>query len=124
MKGFMKPCGLDTPLRGTRPPIIEGVKYLPMAKYKILYWKGIPSQVRASDEQGRVNKPLPERFQLAIDEAAMALGLSGSDAYTDGFVWGEELEHPGTAEEAADAIAAELDKKYPSVDWRALVQQR
>jgi hypothetical protein len=100
------------------------VKEIQMAKYKILYWKGIPSQVRASDEHGRINKPLPERFQLAIDEAAMALGLSGSDAYTDGFVWGEESEHLGTAEEAADAIAAELDKKYPSVDWRALVQQR
>ena len=95
-----------------------------MAKYKILYWKGIPSQVRASDEHGRINKPLRERFQLAIDEAAMALGMSGSDAYTNGFHWEEESEHPGTAEEAADAIAAELDKKYPSVDWRALVQQR
>lgn len=95
-----------------------------MAKYKILYWKGIPSQVRASDENGRINKPLPERFQLAIDEAAMALGMIGSDAYTNGFQWEEEIEHPGTAEEVADAIVAELDKKYPSVDWRALVQQR
>jgi hypothetical protein len=95
-----------------------------MAKYKILYWKGIPSQVRASDENGRTNKPFPERFQLAIDEAAMALGLIGSDEYTNGFIWGEESEHPGTAEEAATAIAAEFDKKYPSVDWRALVKQR
>jgi hypothetical protein len=100
------------------------VKYLPMAKYKILYWKGIPSQVRASDGNGRVNQPLPERFQLAIDEAAMALGLSGSDAYTNGFYWGEEIQHPGTAGEAAASVAAELDKKYPSVNWRDLVQQR
>ena len=94
-----------------------------MAKYKILYWKGIPAQVRATDENGRTNKPLPERFQVAIDEAAMALGLVGSDAYTNGFHWGEEIEHPGTAKEAADAIAAVLDNKYPSIDWRALVQQ-
>jgi len=93
-----------------------------MAKYKILYWKGIPSQVRASDENGRTSKPLPERFQAAIDEAAMALGLSGSDEYTNGFSWGEEIEHPGTAEEAAAAVAAEFDKKYPNVDWRALVK--
>jgi hypothetical protein len=94
-----------------------------MAKYKILYWQGIPSQVRASDENGRTSKPLPERFQVAIDEAAMALGMSGSDAYTNGFSWGEEIEYPGTAEEAANAIVAELDKKYPSIDWRALVQR-
>ena len=94
-----------------------------MAKYKILYWKGIPSQVRAMDGNGRVNKPLPQRFQEAIDEAAMALGKIGTDSYTNGFQWGDEVEHPGTAEEVADAIAAELDKKHPSVDWRSLVKR-
>ena len=94
-----------------------------MAKYKILYWKGIPSQVRATDENGRVGKPLPQRFQEAIDEAAMALGKIGTDSYTNGFQWGEELEHPGTAEETADAIATDLDKKHPSIDWRVLVKK-
>jgi hypothetical protein len=94
-----------------------------MAKYKILYWQGIPSQVRATDENGRVNRPLPGRFQEAIDEAAMALGKIGSDAYTNGFQWGDEVEHPGTAQEAADAIATELDKKYPSVDWQSLIKR-
>lgn len=94
-----------------------------MAKYKILYWHGIPSQVRATDENGRVGKPLPPRFQEAIDEAAMALGKIGTNAYTDGFLWGDESEHPGTAEEVADDIAAELEKKHPKVDWRALVKK-
>ena len=94
-----------------------------MTKYKILYWKGIPSQVRASDENGRVNRQLPQRFQEAIDNAAMALGKIGTDSYTDGFEWGEETEYPGTAQEAADTIATELDKKYPSVDWRSLVKR-
>ena len=94
-----------------------------MAKYKILYWYGIPSQVRATDENGRVGRPLPQRFQEAIDDAAMALGRMGTNTYTDGFQWGEEIEHPGTAEEVADAIAAELDKGHPSVDWRALVKK-
>jgi hypothetical protein len=94
-----------------------------MAKYKILYWKGIPSQVRAMDGNGRVNRQLPQRFQEAIDEAAMALGKIGTDSYTNGFQWGDEVEHPGTAEEVADAIAAELDKKHPSVDWRSLVKR-
>lgn len=93
------------------------------AKYKILYWQGIPSQVRATDKNGRVNRQLPPRFQEAIDEAAMSLGKIGTDAYTNGFQWGEEIEHPGTAEEVADAIANELDKKYPNVDWRSLVER-
>jgi len=94
-----------------------------MAKYKILYWKGIPSQVRATDANGRVNRQLPQRFQEAVDEAAMSLGKIGTDAYTNGFEWGEELEQSGSAEEVADSIAAELDKKHPSVDWRSLVKR-
>jgi len=94
-----------------------------MAKYKILTWKGIPSQVRATDENGRASRQLPQRFQEAIDEAAMALGKIGTNSYTDGFQWGEELEQPGTAEEVADAIAAELDNKHPSVDWRSMVKK-
>ena len=94
-----------------------------MAKYKILYWKGIPSQVRATDENGRVSRRLPQRFQEAIDEAAIALGKIGTDSYTDGFGWGDDSEHPGTAEEVADAIADELDKKHPRVDWRSLVKK-
>ena len=94
-----------------------------MAKYKILYWHGIPSQVRATDENGRASKQLPPRFQEAIDEAAMALGKIGTNSYTDGFQWSDESEHPGTAEEVADAVTTELDKKHPSVDWRALVKK-
>jgi hypothetical protein len=94
-----------------------------MAKYKILYWKGIPSQVRATDENGRVNKALTHRFQEAIDSAAMALGLIGSDAYTDGFEWGEEIEYPGTAKETAEDIATELEQTYREINWRSLVKE-
>ena len=93
-----------------------------MAKYKILYWKGIPSQVRATDQNGRASRQLPQRFQEAIDEAAMSLGKIGTDSYTNGFEWGDELERPGTAEEVADAIATELDNQHPSVDWRSMVK--
>ena len=82
-----------------------------MAKYKILYWQGIPSQVRATDENGRVNRPLPGRFQDARPRHPI------------GIHWGDEVEHPGTAQEAADAIATELDKKYPSVDWQSLIKR-
>lgn len=90
-----------------------------MAKYQILYWHDIPAQVRAVDENGRVGKQLPERFQLAIDEAAMKAGLIGDDGYTAEFQWSDKEERAGTAEEVAEAIVAELDKKIPEVDWQA-----
>ena len=91
-----------------------------MAKYKILYWYDIPSQVRATDENGRLSKQLSQRFQEAIDNAAMALGLFSSEEYTDAFQWGEQAERPGSAEEVADAVAAELEAKYQRIDWRAI----
>ena len=92
-----------------------------MASYQILYWHDIPAQVRARGEGGRVSRPLPERFQEAIDAAAMATGLFGSDEYTEAFRWGEQHERAGSAREVADALAAELDAQYPLIDWRATV---
>ncbi len=88
-----------------------------MATYQIMYWYDIPIQVRAYDDEGRVSAPLPERFQQAIDNAAMAAGLTGSDAYMEQFCWSEKHEKAGTAQEVAEAIAADLDAKYPSIDW-------
>lgn len=88
-----------------------------MATYQIMYWHDIPIQVRAQDDDGRVSAPLPNRFQEAIDNAAMAAGLTGDDAYTDLFRWSEEQERAGSAQEVAEAIVAELDAKYPAIDW-------
>jgi hypothetical protein len=92
-----------------------------MATYQILYWHDIPVQVRAKDAGGRVGVQLPERFQEAIDAAAMAAGLIGSDDYSAAFRWGEQQERAGTAREVADAVAAELDAQHPAIDWRATV---
>src|SRR5690554_3074738 len=89
-----------------------------MATYQILYWHDIPVQVRARGEGGRAGVALPDRFQQAVDRAAMAAGLTGSDAYTEQFRWSEPEERPGTAQEVAEAVAAELDARYPQIDWR------
>lgn len=93
-----------------------------MASYQILYWHDIPVQVRARGAGGRASKPLPDRFQEAIDQAAMATGLFGSDEYTNSLRWGESQEREGTAEEVAAAVAAELDAQFPTIDWRATVE--
>jgi hypothetical protein len=92
-----------------------------MATYQILYWHDIPIQVRARDASGRASAALPARFQEAIDQAAMAAGLIGSDDYTEAFRWGGQQERAGGAREVADALAAELDAQHPVIDWRATV---
>ena len=65
-----------------------------------------------------MSAPLPERFQEAIDQAAMAAGLINSDDYTEAFRWGESQERAGAAQEVAAAVAAELDAQYPEINWR------
>ena len=89
-----------------------------MAKYQILYWHDIPVQVRAGGRHDRVSVALSDRFQEAVDNAAMRAKLTGSDAYTDGYHWGDMRTRDGTAEQTAQTIAAELEAKHQTINWR------
>ncbi len=89
-----------------------------MASYQIMYWHDIPVQVRAGSRRDRVSIELPHRFQVAIDNAAMVAGLTGTDGYLDGFAWSESLEREGTPAEVAATVAAELESQYQTIDWR------
>lgn len=94
-----------------------------MAKYKILYWYDIPTQVRAEDEHGRTGVQLPERFQLAIDEAAMAAKVVGDEAYTGGYQWGAEQEMEGSAQYVAQAVADKISAENIEIDWQATARK-
>lgn len=87
-----------------------------MTTYQILYWHDIPIQVRAMDANSRVGLPLPDRFQRAIDLAAMEVGLVESDAYTDLFHWSEPIERYGSAQSVAESVVIELIDQYPDID--------
>jgi hypothetical protein len=49
----------------------------------VIYWRDIPAQVTAADGAATARVQLTNRFQLAIDAAAMRAGLVGSDDYLD-----------------------------------------
>ena len=84
-----------------------------MAEYQITYWKEIPSMVSAREgRRERAKAELSERFQVAIDEAAMRAGLIGSDAYLEQWRRGEWQTREGSVEEVAAAVAAELEAEY------------
>lgn len=89
-----------------------------MTTYQILYWHDIPLQVRAGGRRDRVSKPLSPRFQEAVDQAAMSVGLTGTDGYLNMFYWSDPEERPGTPEEVAEAMVAELEEKYETIEWR------
>jgi len=84
-----------------------------MAKYQVMFWKHIPAQVKAWDDDGEVKRILPGRFQAAIDAYAMKEGSTAMDAYLDGWRWGEAQERPGSAAEVATALVKELDAANP-----------
>uniref|UniRef100_A0A7C1FJF0 Virulence factor domain-containing protein n=1 Tax=Caldilinea aerophila TaxID=133453 RepID=A0A7C1FJF0_9CHLR len=94
-----------------------------MASYQILYWSDIPVQVKAWVGRNRCSVPLSARFVEAVDAAAMAAGLTGSDAYTEQYRWSETQEREGSPEEVAAAVAAELEAQHPEINWRATAQR-
>ncbi len=53
------------------------------AKLTIVYWRDIPSQVIAQKGRERFSLPLSDRFEKAIDAAAMLAGASSSEAYME-----------------------------------------
>ena len=81
-----------------------------MPELTVIYWRDIPAQVVARAGGTTARRRLSDRFQLAIDGAAMKGGLVGMDEYLD--EWrtearpcGDDLERE-VAEEAESLEAA------------------
>jgi hypothetical protein len=90
-----------------------------VATYQIVAWKGIPASIEARDASDSVTVNLSERFQMLIDSVAMQLGLHDSDAYIDLWAKEEPKERAGSARDVADAVAAEIEQRFPIFIGRA-----
>lgn len=90
-----------------------------MATYAVVTWRGVPASVEAADETETVTVSLSERFQQLIDAAALQLGLHEADAYMAAWDRTPPAERPGTAREVAEAVAAELEARFPEFIQRA-----
>jgi len=84
-----------------------------MARYQVMYWKHIPSQVKAWDGDAETRRMLPDYFQAAIDAYAMKDGSTEMDAYLDGWQWGPVEERDGAPLEVVDALVDELTAANP-----------
>ena len=84
-----------------------------MAKYQVMSWQDIPSQVKVTADDGEVvSRQMPALFQQEIDRVAMAEGLIDSDAYLEAWSWSEVAERDGAAGEVADALVVELGEEW------------
>lgn len=91
-----------------------------MAEKVIVYWRDIPAQVIVKAGRKTARRQLPERFEQAIDRAAMRAGLTGTDAYLE--QWRRAAPEPcgDDLEAEADAAAARLEADYPPERLREL----
>ena len=83
-----------------------------MPELTIIFWRGIPAQVTAGKGRGASRAQLSDRFQEAIDAAAMRAGLIGTDEYLEqwrleGRICGDDLEAEVTA------AAEQIEHDYP-----------
>jgi len=84
-----------------------------MAKYQVMFWKHIPSQVKAWDGESEAKRMLPDYFQAAIDAYAMKDGSTDMDAYLEGWKWGPVEERAGDPQEIIALVVEELTAANP-----------
>ena len=83
-----------------------------MPAVTIVYWRDIPAQVIVGKGRRGSKRPLPERFEQAIDRAAMKIGAGDSDAYLAEWRKADPFEVEGDPDDVADAEAARIDAEY------------
>jgi len=84
-----------------------------MARYQVMSWKHIPSQVKAWDGGTEVKRMLPDYFQAAIDAFAMKDGSTDMDGYLAGWHWGPVEDRAGAPEDVVEALISELTESNP-----------
>ena len=84
-----------------------------MAKYQVMYWKHIPSQVKAWDAGSEVKRMLPDYFQAAIDAYAMKEGSTDMVAYLDGWHLGPVEDRDGSPDQLISTVIEELTTANP-----------
>jgi hypothetical protein len=89
-----------------------------MAKYQVMTWRDIPSQVKATDGDETARVSLPSFFQQEIDRVAMAEGVIDSDAYLEAWSWSAPEERSGSAQAVAEAVADEVGRAWRAANGR------
>ena len=94
-----------------------------MAKLITIYWRDIPSQIVAKSGRRSAKVRLANRFQDAIDRAAMRAGKGSSDAYLS--EWRRDSRNCSDDLEAeAQAAGDSLDQQFSDNDLLALIRSK
>ena len=94
-----------------------------MAEFQITYWREIPSMVVAREGDEVVKVSLANRFQEAIDEAAMRLNEADADAYLAGWRRSDWTTQDGSPAEVAEQVSKELEENLSEEQLNKLLDE-
>ncbi|MEM1274749.1 MAG: virulence factor [Pseudomonadota bacterium] len=92
-----------------------------MPSITIVFWRDIPAQVIVGKGRHGAKRPLPERFEQAIDRCAMKVGAKDDDAYLAEWRKVVTGETDGDPDEVAAAEADRIDAEYDTARLKALI---
>ncbi len=92
-----------------------------MAQITVVFWRDIPAQVIVKAGRTSAKRQLSERFEKAIDRAAMRAKLRDSDSYLAEWRRAAPQDCGDDLENEADAAAARLESEYDDGRLRALI---
>ena len=92
-----------------------------MPEVTIVYWRDIPAQVIVGKGRKAAKVQLNERFEQAIDRAAMKTGAAGTDDYLAEWRKAQPYELPGDQDDIAKAEAARIEADYDKTRLLALI---
>ncbi|MCI2398293.1 virulence factor [Aliiroseovarius subalbicans] len=92
-----------------------------MPDVTIVFWRDMPAQVIVGKGRRGSKVALPERFEQAIDRAAMKSGAAGTDEYLAEWRKAAPYAVDGDQDEVAQAEATRIDTEYDQERLKALI---
>jgi hypothetical protein len=92
-----------------------------MADVIVVYWRDIPAQVIVGKGRKASKVQLPERFEQAIDRAAMKVGAEDTDAYLADWRKAEPYVVDGDQAEVAQSESTRLNAEYNQEKIKQLI---
>jgi len=87
-----------------------------MTRYRIFYWKHIPSSITVEGDGRTIKKQLSQKIQNAIDAYAMAAGITSTEDYGAQYKRGGWIERDGSPEEVAETLLSELETEFAKIE--------
>ncbi|MDE4096545.1 MULTISPECIES: virulence factor [Rhodobacterales] len=92
-----------------------------MPDVTIVYWRDIPAQVIVGKGRRGAKRQLEERFEQAIDRAAMKVNAKDADAYLAEWRKAAPFAAEGDPAEIAEAEAVRLEGEFDQERLKALI---